>query len=47
MAVDGLDGVAVGDGDVVWLDSHHFAVFLVGSINREVASAATGLVHQP
>jgi hypothetical protein len=47
MAVYYLNGVAIGDGDVVWLDSDDFAVFLVGSVDGEVAFPAATLVHQP
>lgn len=33
MPVDGLDGVGVCNGKMVWLDAHNLAVLSVGFIN--------------
>lgn len=45
--VDDGDGVGRGDGNVVRLDAHEGAVFLVGAVDGEVAAAESGLVEEP
>lgn len=47
MAIDDLNRLAIGDGNMVRLNADNLAVFLVGGIDGEVAPPATGLVHEP
>lgn len=44
MSIDGLDGIDVGDGHMVWLYSHHLAKVLVEFVDLEVPSASSSLV---
>ena len=47
MTVDCLDGVRIGNGDVMRLDAHKLAMLLMQVVDNLVALATTALVHQP
>lgn len=44
MSIDGLNGIDVGDGDMIGLDPHHLAKLLVQFIDLEVSSASSSLI---
>ena len=47
MPINNLNGITIRNGDMIRLDSNNLAVLFVGGIDGEVASPATGLVHEP
>jgi hypothetical protein len=47
MTIDRLNGISIRNRDMVRLNANNLAVFLMGSIDSEVATPTTGLVHQP
>lgn len=47
MTVYGLNSIIIGDTDMVGLNSHHFAIFLMSSINKKIALATSGGQKKP
>jgi len=47
MAVDGVDGVRVRDGNMVGLDAHNLSILFVSLVDGQVAATTTALVQQP
>ena len=45
--VDDLDGLVVGNADVVWLNSNHFTELLMHFIHGLVPPSVSDLPHKP
>lgn len=47
MSVDTLDRIVVGDRNVARRNSHEFAMFLVGLVDRQITLTLASLQQQP
>jgi hypothetical protein len=47
VAVDGLDGLVISHGYVIWLYAHELAVLGMRLVDRKISLSLTGLLEQP